>query len=386
MIDTVILTIPINRSNITASGKFEPDARGLFEAPFIPFAGQPYVKCTQNAGKEDKAEKRYMPRLTLIKRKSRAGFGYVINLKIEFSVPKLIYFNNFDEVQDNDFEEVINLLRIRLLRMGVILDLKDLVMADVQTIHYGKNIVFTDYTTATSVMDGLKKIKLTRRLDLNVTEYQNEGEAVRYHSKSFQLIFYDKIAELKYSKARSVEKDDREFNYQTDIFTAIQKTKPLEILRIELRLIGRTSIKTQFKKIGITNEFTFQSMFQVAIAQKILCYYWDDIFMELKPVLLQDLTTSEQLVLIAKQKREWKPQRVLSMIAVSSMIKEVGYRKTRQHFVKYFSGRSMERTFQDIKSLDFTIANKTSAVNKITKDLNEFLALKMANFDIGSVV
>lgn len=387
MIDTIVLTLPVIRSNIPATWQFSPDARGLFEAPFIPFAGQPFVICVQNPTKEDMVEKNYKPRLTLVKRKNRNGFGYVISLKIEFSVPKLLYANNFDEVQDTDFDTIVNSLKLKLLHMGVTFPVEALREAEVQTVHYGKNIVFTDYTTATSIMDSLRKIKLTKRLDLNRTEYQNEGEAVRYHSKSFQLVFYDKIAELRYTKARAIEKEDREFNYQTDIFTAIQKKKhPLEVLRIELRLVGKAGIKAQFKKVGILNEFTFQSMFQAAISQKILCHYWNIIFSELKPVLLQDLTISEQFVLMAKQRRQWKPQRVLSMMAVGSMIHEVGYRKVKQHFNKYFSGRSMERVFKDIKDLNFTIANKTSAMNQVTKDLNEFSPLKMANFDIKSLM
>jgi hypothetical protein len=387
MIDTIVLILPLNRFNVAASWKFDPDAKGLFEAPFIPFAGQHFVKCIQNMSKEDIAQRVYKPRLTLIKRKSRSGTGFIITLKIEFSIPKLLYSNNFDEVQDNDFEKVVNLLKLKLLKMGITVSFEDLRAAEVQTVHYGKNIVFTDYTTATSIMDTLKKIKLTRRLDLNETSYQNEGEAVRYHSKSFQLIFYDKIAELQYSKARSIEKMDREFNYQPDIFSAIRKKdNPLEVLRIELRLVGKTCIKAQFKKAGLINEFTFKSLFQAAVSQKLLCSYWDQIFMELKPVLLQELTLSEQLIFIAKQRRQWRPQRVLSMIAVSSLIKESGYRKIRQQFNKFFSGRSMERTFQDIKDLDFTISNKVSAVNQITHALNDFSALKMANYDIQSLV
>ena len=158
MIDTVILVIPMNRFNITASWKFDPDAKGLFEAPFIPFAGQHFVKCIQNASKEDKARLIYMPRLTIIKRKSRAGLGFVISLKIEFSIPKLMYANNFDEVQDADFEKVVNLLKLKLLKMGVIVSFEVLRTAEVQTVHYGKNIVYT------------RRTKKCVTLNLNVTK------------------------------------------------------------------------------------------------------------------------------------------------------------------------------------------------------------------------
>ncbi len=387
MIDTIVLIMPISQSNLTIASKFDPDAKGLFQPPYIPFAGQHYVQCIQNPSPEDKGNHVYMPRLALTKRKSRDGSSYIITLKIEFSVPKLLYSNNFDEVQDSDFEKVVTTLKHKLFRMGVTIPLDDLKNADVQSIHYGKNIAFIDYTTATSIMDVLRKIKVTRRLDVNHTDYINDGEAVRYHSKSFQVVFYDKIEDLKKAAARAEEKEDRGFNYQTDLFTAIQKKKhPLEVLRMEVRYIGKKSIKAHFKKLRIVNEFTFKSLFQMSIARKVLCDYWDTIYIELKPVLLQNLSISEQFVLIAKQKRQSKPQSILSMIAITSMIKEVGYRKTKQHFDKYFSGRTMERIFKEIKELNFTIANKLSPIIKVTNDLKEFKALKMKDYDIESLM
>lgn len=46
----------------------------------------------------------YLPRLTLIKAIRNGGFS--ILLKIEFSIPKLLYCNNFDEVEESDFGEI----------------------------------------------------------------------------------------------------------------------------------------------------------------------------------------------------------------------------------------------------------------------------------------
>ena len=72
-------------------------------------------KCVQNPTKEDERYGIYKPRLTLIRRWD--GTKGIITLKIEFSIPKLLFGNNFDELSDNDFSDTIKRLRERLLDM-----------------------------------------------------------------------------------------------------------------------------------------------------------------------------------------------------------------------------------------------------------------------------
>lgn len=83
---------------------------------------QPYIaqangirKCVQNPTKEDERNGIYKPRLTYIRRWDGIDGRYT--LKIEFSVPKLLYSNNFDELSDSDFPLVIRALKERLLDM-----------------------------------------------------------------------------------------------------------------------------------------------------------------------------------------------------------------------------------------------------------------------------
>lgn len=379
MIDTVLLKIPADKFAVTKPDSFEPNAMGLFKPPYLQFNGQPFIKCINNPSKEDIRQGIYRPRLTIYKRVAHGGFG--INLHIELSLPKLIFGNNFDELTDEHFDAVIAALKKQLLLMGVLVTQDNLRSAAVHAIHYSKNIVFDDFTTASMILSELEKIKMNRHMDLNRTDFRNQGEAVRYWSKAYEFVLYDKVADLTKSADRAMEKEGRECNLQMDIFEAVRRQgKPVEVLRLELRLKSLQKIKAQLEKTGIENDRTFQSLFSKQVSQTLLRDYWDDIYEQLVPILLQELDASQQFVLIAKQRPQWKPQRSLAAVAICAMIRTEGHRKTRSRLVKHFSPRTLERTYKDIKELDFRILNKAKPFQQVTQALQAFAPLKKGDF------
>ena len=111
MLDTVIITIPRGRYRIKTH-MFTPNAeilRGL---------GNYLVKCVNNPTASDRKKGIYRPRMTLIKRMTKNGTE--LPLKIEFSAAKLLYGNNVEEVQESDFDRVIEALIRNMFDMGVI--------------------------------------------------------------------------------------------------------------------------------------------------------------------------------------------------------------------------------------------------------------------------
>lgn len=379
MIDTVLLKIPLGKFTVTRYDRFQPNARGLFSEPYLPFHGEPYIKCVQNPSKEDLLAGEYSPRLTIFKRVAK-GSGFGINLHIELSLPKLLYGNNFDELEDKDFEEVIRVLKTKLFVMGVLVSKEDLRAASVYAVHYSKNIIFDDGTCATLPLSYLDKIKLNRHMDLNKTDFRNGGEAVRYFSKTHEFVAYDKIADLKKSEDRAMEKHDREYNLQMDIFEAIREEKPFEVLRLEFRLKNRKKMQSLFQSLGIKSDLSFASLFSKKTSQRLLLHYWNGIYDELRPVLLQEITPPEQFTLIAKQRKQWTGHHVLLLIAVCAMIRAEGHRKTRNRLKPRCSVRTLERVFKDIKGLEFKILNKAAPFERITRSLQAFVSLKAKDF------
>ena len=210
MLDTVVLSLDSNQFEIFEPGRFSPAADGLLHAPYYKLGGRGNFSCYQNPTKADFDAGRYLPRLTLSKRKARGGFA--LTLKVEFSAPKLLHGNNFDELRSRDFDRVLATLRQALASMGVRVDDDTLRAARVSAIHYSKNIALADHTSCSMVMRELDLIDLNGRLDLSHTDYRYEGHTIRYHANSFELTFYDKLRDLekaRYSEKRAIECDNR---------------------------------------------------------------------------------------------------------------------------------------------------------------------------------
>jgi len=249
--------------------KFTPSAHGLFKAPFYGLGARAHFECHLNPAKDDE----YAPRLTLSKR-MRAG-SFSIILKIELSLPKLLFGNNFEELSDTDFPRIIEKLCYKLAENGVIVTPDTLKTAQITGIHYGKNIVLTNITTANLIIRTLAKLNISQRLDAGHTDFRNDGHAVRYHTNTYEFTFYDKakdLAQARISERRALESDNR---VQLGLFD-VKELRTIEVLRMECRLNTRHSIRTVLGKCGITVQaLTFEALFSKNIAQAVLLYFWE---------------------------------------------------------------------------------------------------------------
>ncbi len=218
----------------------------------------------------------YKPRLTLL-RSVRPLQGCKTLLRIEVSLPKLLFGNNFEELTRKDFAAVINKLTNVLQSMGVETTKEQLAQADVSSIHYAKNIPLTDGSTPYHYINKIKEANIKLSLDINQTDYRNEGHSFKWHCNSYEVVFYDKIHDLEKAKMSSKRTMDKDGAMQLHLFDTLQKRKRFEILRMEVRLNKRTKIKQLFKALGVKSDVTFKSLFKLAIARKVLLHYLDEI-------------------------------------------------------------------------------------------------------------
>jgi len=118
MIDTIVLTLKTGMFTILDHDKFSPSTKGLYDPTgYYRLGGRANITCKQNPTPNELKQGIYKPRLTITKRINRER-NFEIPLKIEFSIPKLLYGNNFDEVTDADFPAVIQKLKTVLKDMG----------------------------------------------------------------------------------------------------------------------------------------------------------------------------------------------------------------------------------------------------------------------------
>ncbi len=376
MIDTIVLTLPPKHFAITNHDQFSPSTKGLFESPFYPLGKRSFFKCTQNPTTEELKNGFYKPRLTVTKR-----FGvnaFIINLRIEFSIPKLLFGNNFDEVEQSQFENVIKKLSETLDAMGVFVVPQLLRDAPVSAVHYSKNIALTDYSTPSSILKALSKIDLNQKLDLNQTDFRNEGHSLKFRSNSFEVSLYDKRKDLqkaKTSEKRSIENDNV---LQLQLFEGINIKKPFEVLRLEIRLNKRVKIKQVLEKINLYSNLSFDSLFHKVIARRILSFYLEQM--------------KENYILLAyrpKSNREFihdfkisnpkvKIRKMLQIYATKILIDEMGVREFRET-TRPYGTHNWNRLKKDLLTHEFP-EGSFAPFKMIEQSLTEFKPLRLKDF------
>lgn len=378
MLDTIVLTLDQHQFEVHEPDRFSPSAEGLLVPPYYRLGARGHFSCKQNPTRIDLEAGRYLPRLTLAKRRVRTGFA--LTLRIEFSAPKLVFGNNFDELRSRDFERVLAALQRRLGEMSVRVDDDTLRAARVSAIHYSKNIAFTDFTTCSMVMSELERIDLNHRLDLSQTDYRNEGHAIRYHANRFDVVFYDKLKDLhqaRISEKRAVEAD---YGRVCDLFQDKNSfPKQLEVLRMEVRLGTRAKIVQVIRKIGAEHKPMFAALFDSSLAKDVLLLFWSDIRNQTSLLgQVQALRPEDLLVVLAEATTgPTRPGRLLQQLGCLMLVGSIGFRGARAALGRHCGARSWQRYKKELKSLPVHRPTAFSALREVGLALEAFAPLRM---------
>lgn len=331
MLDTIVLTLNRSMYHISRPELFEPSAHWVLADHYKAHV----TPSKQNPTKEDLRRGIYKPRLTISRRINAHGARDIM-LKIELSLPKLLLGNNFAELQYKDFLPVVRKLVAVLADMGVITTVEQLAQAPVSAIHYSKNFRLTDGSTPYHYIQKIKAANIPLSVDVNQTDYRNEGHSYRWHCNSYEVVFYDKIKDLekaKISNKRALEKDNE---IQLWLMKDLSTRKKFEILRMEVRLAKRYKIKQLFKTLGIKADLTFHKLFKPAISKRVLMHYLDEIECK-RPLLLDYKSTNNRALLTALicNNPELGPKQILQIYGLKQVLEDTNLRELRTLFTQY---------------------------------------------------
>ncbi len=386
MLDTIALTLDRHQFEVLDPDRFSPSAKGLLAPPYYPLGARGNFASVLNPTKMNLAAGRYAPRLTLVKRKVRSGFS--LTLRIEFSAPKLLYGNNFDELTGRDFEAVLDALHRSVVAAGIRVRIDTLRGANVSAIHFSKNIAFTDYTTCSMVMSELAVIDLDGRLDLSHTDYRNEGHAIRYHANSYEVTFYDKLKDLdkaRYSEKRAIEGDYRP---QLHLFADHGAfPKELEVLRMEVRLGTRAKIMGIVRSIEPGTEPTFAALGNPWIAKAALMRFWKAVRSQLPLVEQAKAQRPEDLLarLAAEANGSARPGALLQQLGACVLVGSVGFRGACALMTRHCSLRTWQRYKRQMKALPPAEPKGFSALRRVDEALARFEPLRIRDFQPSAV-
>lgn len=356
--------------------RFEPSARLVLDDK-SSLGGRGYIAAKQNPTKGELKNGIYKPRLTLTNRYNDTGKREA-TLKIEFSIPKLLFGNNFDELTAADFEPVTELLKSKLREMGVMVWSQHLLNAPVSAIHYSKNIPLTNGATPHYLISKMREANVNLAIDVDEANYRNEGYSYKWHTNSYEVAFYDKIKDLQTAKVsgkRAIENDNI---LQLDLFDDLQNKKRFEVLRIEVRLNKRQKISQVLRSLGIYLDLTYKNLFDPSVSQKVLLQVLHQLESKRLPLFDYKSTTSRALLadIIMGNPNLGVRQKILAF-GLKQVFEVVNPRELRAMLGNY-SKRSWYKLIADAKAVRLPISQSPFMV--IREHLNRFDSLKLVDF------
>jgi len=366
MIDTVKLLIPISDPAILSKGAFAPmtieqlvNARGVTRTYLNP--SPVYAK----TGK-------YMPRLTLNRRPSKTGIRY--ELAVEFSAPKMLYKNNFDELTEADFEPLLAVIQEKLFELTGYRFFKSiLAQADIGAWHPSKNVVFLDYTSCQTILNTISKLDISRVYDLQHTAFR-DGHVVHIHCNSLDIAFYDKLADLrkaKLSEKRAFEKDSA---IQLNLLEPLREIKPIEVFRYEVRLVGKKAVQRAFPTL---ESHTFEALFKMQLCQELLLHHWHKLTHSVDMLSLDERRPYELLQNYMIENPDATPQTAMAAVTGLLINGQEGIRNLRNLLGAAYNDAAWYRIKKLLKSPQ---AHRFTHFQHVEETLDRFTPTHMSEY------
>lgn len=314
MIDTIKIVIPYNEEMITKPERFGGvDQIWQMECCFI--TGNARLDYPNLPTNEEK-ELGYFPRLQL----SRTAYpikGIYMNLYVECSLPKLLYGNNVEELRNEDFPDVITALQTKLEIMGVSVSQETIENAYVQRVDYAKN--FRIQGSPKMFIYYMEKIDIDPRLGNFDRDYQNGGTGLKFHTKEYQVMVYDKMAEieksLRYSDSRSLTGDNA---CQEGVIRTLQANN-IKIIRYEVSLK-----RNKIKEITLP-AYTFRHVFNADVAKGVLSRYITRLHAGMRSLNLDNTETIAVMNRIKQAFPSATGKRLANIEAMMRYVNQYGY-------------------------------------------------------------
>ncbi len=283
MIDTVTLSLDIRDPKMSVhfdpkrAHEWTPSIGHIIEGGRSRLYGRRRLPHYRPPLPDEERSRLYFPKVKLLEHVKR-GSGIQQELHITFSVPKLVFGNNFNELEDRQLKWVCVHLAFRLKRMGIKIAPKVLEKATVVEVHYSKNIVLTAHPIG-EVFALFRRIKKPSTYNLDYKDFSySRGQSFSLYQEQYAICFYDKKRE---------SRKHRKFNHPL-YADAWETPKNTEVLRMEVRCQTSAIIKRKLEMLGfiIPDPPTLESLFKSKIAQAVLLHEFKTLRNHLPPITL----------------------------------------------------------------------------------------------------
>lgn len=267
MIDTITLSIPVTKMDIGNLEQFDSSASNIFTTD------RGFRRYARNPTDIERKLGIYVPIYTLYRRYRNE---LDISLNIQFSIPKLLYKNNFQEVCEYDFDSIVNELGLKLKMHQFHISRGRLIDSKVVGIHFSKNILLSDGLNCSMVLNQLKKALDTNlKQDFSENQFKNGGQIIHIHNKDSEFAIYDKVRELEQGKISEDRSIDKQIYTQLNLLDELLNNN---YLRLEFRVTGQKAIKRKIQSYApeySETSLTFKELFNRKLSQAMLSNFWN---------------------------------------------------------------------------------------------------------------
>lgn len=357
MLDTVTLKLTYPDFRVTSPSLFRP-ALNIESRPSISsyqFRPNSYTKYVQNPSMQDRQAEIYKPRLTAYQRSPELG-KTTYDLHVELSIPKLLFGQSVQELDDNDLPRAVALIHRRLHMMGIETTEDAIRRSVVVKAHFGKNIALPYPITAQDAINELSKADIGRGKDINMRHYGNGGQSLYFYASSYNVIFYDKLRDIATPTNKAVDKD--KFKPEKLFLKSLAKDQEQDILRFEVRFTKQQSVDAFISKaVGQKIKgISFEKLFDKSLCQKVLLRTWAEIVGKPGSQLAFKTETSAEEIFAAmikdldpKKKIAHSLNKLLIDFGLYTLISQYGIRGTRDKIERNWTPKSWNRLYKRIE-------------------------------------
>jgi len=324
---------------------------------------------------------KYVPKLTLYKRFDGTTSSY--ELGVEFSAPKLLRGNNFEELTGADLPFLVEALQRVLYELtGYTFPLEEIANSNVSVFHPSKNIVLPHVTACRAVIAAIAKLDITMTYDVHRTDYR-DGYLLHLHANTIDIAFYDKLADLRTSRKSVKRSHEQEPILPSSIVDKLIVGNERDVLRYEIRLNNRKKIKQTYPEL---DEWTLANMFHEEICQQLLVKHWKNITKSIDLIDMDADKPYEILHNLLVSNNGQNLRQNLATVAGLTIINQIGVRDFRHLVGGSFDTSTWYRLKASLVMPSKIRSNWVLAVDEALTEFNPIKASDLTGEDFDRMV
>lgn len=300
----------------------------------------------------------YIPQIEVFETLLRDKRQIKYVMKIQFSIPKLLYGNSLQEVAEKDSQRAYSTLQSCLEKLGINVEADAIVDSMVSAVHFCKNVPLPRDIRMQEIINELMLVDLGKAVDVTGRSYKQGGLTLNLYSGVIGRVFYDKISDSIRPKNKRTDKDpvdpEREIVERFGL-------ESVEVFRYEYRIKSAQTVKREMNKVLERDDKTefvvFRELFAEGLFKKMIVHSWLGLIQKPQNQLallgpVDNLNVFSHILSKAKEQKAnaHSMNKALTSYGLTRAIKEHGAKEVRRVIFTLWNSDHSERVTEKLKT------------------------------------